>query len=145
MATQRAAIKGLLTANAAWNTLVDGGTYLREDVGRTGLSPEGASYDSSGKLKLTAVIAFSTATGKEIVRNSERRFFQVFFYHDSSFEQVALARRKAKDLLHQKQATSDAEGLNWIMWADDGPEFTADEMGGAAAAVSRYFVDYTRR
>ncbi|TXH08856.1 MAG: hypothetical protein E6R03_17520 [Hyphomicrobiaceae bacterium] len=145
MATQRAAIKGLLTANAAWNTLVDGGTYLREDVGRTGLSPEGASYDSNGKLKLTAVIAFSTATGKEIVRNSERRFFQVFFYHDSSFEQVALARRKAKDLLHQKQATSDAEGLNWIMWADDGPEFTADEMGGAAAAVSRYFVDYTRR
>ena len=145
MATQRAAIKALLTANAAWNTLVDGGTYLREDIGRTGLSSETASYDSNGKLKLTAVLVFSTATGKEIVRNSERRFFQVYFYHDSSFEQVALARRKAKDLLHQKQASSTTEGLNWIMWADDGPEFVADELGGAAAAVSRFYVDFTRR
>lgn len=145
MATQRAAVVGLLTANAGWGALVTGGTSLRESLGRTGLRPETATYDANGKLALTAVVTFGTASGKEIVRNSERRYFQVWLYHDSSYEQIALARRLAKDLLHQKQAVSDAEGLNWIMWADDGPEFVADELGGAAAAVSRYYVDYTRR
>lgn len=145
MTTQRAAVVGLLTASTSWAALVDGGTHLREDWGRTGLRPEVAAYDTNGKLKLTAVVTFGTASGKEIVRNSERRFFQVWLYHDSSYEQIALARRLAKDLLHQKQASSSTEGLNWIMWADDGPEFVADELGGAAAAVSRFYVDYTRR
>ena len=148
MAAREAAIKAVLTGNAAWTALVTGGTFVWDDLGREGLTPQKAEalgcYDTAGKLKLTAVLTFDTSTEAEIL-NSERQFFRVWLYHHDSYAQIRLGRRKAKDLLNAVQVTADNEGVALMRWVDDLREFQAAELGGALGTCSRYRVQFRRR
>jgi len=148
MASKEAAIKAALTGNAPWVALVTGGTFLFDELGTLGLTPESAEaagcYDADGKLELTAVLTFDTNTEAEIL-TSERQFFRIWYFHHDSYSLIRQARRKAKDLLDRQQVTADNEGRPLMRWVDDIREFTEDDLGGALAAASRYFVQLRRR
>lgn len=148
MAAKEAAVKALLTGSTPWTTLVTGGTFTWDDTGRLGLTPEKAAalhcYDSNGLLKLTAMLTFGTSSEANIL-TSERQFLQLWLYHDSSYGLIRQARTLAKSLLdRQRTAKTDAEGAPFLRWVDDAKEFTADELGGALACYSRYFVQFVR-
>lgn len=148
MAAKEAAIKAALTGNAGWTALVTGGTFLYEDLGRLGLTPETAEangcYDTNGKLKLTAVITFGTNSEAEIL-DSERGFFRLWLYHHSSYILIRQAQRKAKDLLNAQRVTADSVGTPLMRWVDDMPEFVADDLQGCPAGCSRFFVQLRRQ
>lgn len=148
MAAKEAAIKAVLTGNAPWAALVTGGTFLFDELGPLGLTPETAeaagSYDANGKLELTAVLTFDTSAEAEIL-GSEGIFVRLWLYHYDNYSLIRQARRKAKDLLDRKQVTADGEGSPLIRWVDDIREFTEDNLGGALAAASRYRVIFRRQ
>lgn len=148
MASKEAAIQTKLTGNAAWTALVTGGTFLFDALGTLGLTPETAEangcYDANGKLELTAVLTFDTNSEAEIL-TTERQFMRIWFYHHDSYSLIRQARRKAKDLLDRQQVTADDEGSPLLRWVDDLRDFTADELGGALAGGSRYFINLRRR
>lgn len=152
MATKEAAIKAVLTGSSSWTTLVTGGTFLWDDLGRQGLDPNRAAalgcYDQSDPdnptLKLTAVLTFSTASEREILA-SKRQFFRLWLYHENSYPLIRQAITLAYSLLNAKQVTADNEGKPLLRWVDDMQEFVADEMAGAMAGGSRYFVQLRRR
>jgi len=148
MATRAAAIKAVLTGSSAWTTLVTGGTFLWDDLGRNGLTPEVAEalgcYDADGKLELTAVLTMGTSGPAEVF-DSERGFFRVWLYHDSSYPLIRQAVRKTKDLLERTRITVTDEGTPFIRWVDDMQEFIADELGGAMAGGSRYRIQHRRQ
>lgn len=153
MATYKAAIKATLTGDATLMALLTGGIYLRDDLGRLGLHPDNtanaAAYDTlTGKLKPCAVLVFSTANEREIANYTKRRFFSIYFYDDGDYLTIEQAKRRVEVLLSPQGGTvhsaTDA-GLAATHWANDGAEFTADELGGAMGMFSRYYVDLTRR
>jgi len=139
------AIKAVLTASSSWTTLVTGGTFLFEELGRTGLTPDSAAaagcYDADGLLELTAVLTFGASTEAEIL-TSESQFMRLWLYADSSYINLRTARRLAKTLLDGVTVDASAVGYGWplLRWVDDQQEFTADELGGALACASRYRV-----
>lgn len=142
--SKESAIKAALTASSAWTTLVTGGTFLFEELGRTGLTPESAvaaGCYTDGLLDLTAVLTFGATTEAEIL-TSEAQFMRLWLYADSSYANLRSARRIAKNLLDGVTVDASATGDGWplLRWVDDQAEFTADEMGGAMACVSRYRV-----
>lgn len=142
---QRDAIKALLTANAGWNALVTGGTYLFDDLDpRLGLTIQTAQYDSLGQLLPTVVLSFNASNPTQLW-TSERRFFQLTCYDHSGYDRIEQMHRAAKDLLHRKQAVSDDEGLNFIVWAGGGAHYTEDHLKGAPAAFVRYAIEFTRK
>lgn len=148
MVTKEAAIKALLTGSTPWTTLVTGGTFTWDDTGRLGLTPEKAAalacYDTNGLLKLTAMLTFGTSAEANII-TSERQFIQLWLYHDSNYPLIRQARTLAKSLMdRQRTAKTDSEGAPFLRWANDMPEFVADELDGALAGGSRYFVQFVR-
>lgn len=151
MATKEAAVKAKLVAGTGWTTLVTGGTFNYEDLGRTGLTPDTAAaqvpscYDANGLLKLTAVLTWDTSNQKEIVRTSERQFFHLWLYHDSSYALIRQAVQLAIKTLHRVQVTADDQGLCMMHWVDRKPEAVADEMGGALMGGARFYMDFTRK
>jgi hypothetical protein len=148
MATKEAAIKAKLTGSSAWTTLVTGGTFIWDDLGRNGLDQEAAvtqgCYDTAGKLKLTAVITFGTASEREILK-SQRQFFRVFLYHDNSYPLIRQAVRLAYDTLNAQQVAADAVGSPLIRWVDDMQEYVADELDGAMAGGGRFYCQFSRK
>jgi hypothetical protein len=148
MAAKEAQIKALLTGASPWTTLVTGGTFTWDDMGRLGLTPTVAEslgcYDANGKLKLTAMLTFGTSAEANII-TSERQFLQLWLYHDSSYPLIRQALLLAKSLLDRKQTTkTDSQGAPFLRWVDDGREFVADELNGVMACYSRYFVQFVR-
>jgi hypothetical protein len=143
--SKESAIKAVLTGSTAWTTLVTGGTFLYEELGRTGLTPDSAAaagcYDANGLLELTAVLTFGATTEAEIL-TSESQFMRLWLYADSSYSNLRSARRVAKNLLDGVTVNASATGDGWplLRWVDDQQEFTADELGGAMACASRYRV-----
>lgn len=145
MATKEAAVKALLTGSSGWTALVAAAdTYVDSDLGRLGLTPDIARVDANGKLKNAAVIVFGTSSPAEIPQSTERQFFTVWFYADSSIADLRTIRRKAKDLLHRKQVTTDTEGCPFLFWVDDTQPRPDDSMGGALACSSRYAIKFSR-
>lgn len=148
MAAKEAAIRDYLKAQSGWTTLVTGGTFLWDELGRNGLEPESAEangcYDSNGLLKLTAVLTFEGSSEAEIL-TSERGFMRVWLYHQSSYDSIRQAKRKAKDLLDRYQVASSDEGKPLLRWVDDMKDFTADTLGGALAGCSRYAIRLRRK
>ncbi len=146
MATMRAAVKAKLTGDSTLMATLTGGVHDADDLDRTGLTPETAGvYDSLGKLKPCSVIRWRGSDMKEIVANSERRFFEVWLYEDRGWNNIETAKRRIKTLLHRKQVASSNEGLCFMSWAGDLGEFVDDEMGGASADRLRFYIDYTRK
>lgn len=138
------AIKAVLTGSTAWTTLVTGGTFLYEELGRTGLTPDSAAAAgcyADGLLELTAVLTFGASTEAEIL-TSESQFMRLWLYADSSYTNLRAARRVAKNLLDGVTVDASATGDGWplLRWVEDQQEFTADELGGAMACSSRYRV-----
>lgn len=150
MASKESLIKSILTVSSTWTTLVTGGTFLYDDLGRVGLDMTAAEangcYDSSThKLKLTAVLTFGQSTEAEVL-GSESEFIRLWVYHDNAFATIRQAKRIAKNLF-DKTITSKTtdEGTILIRWVDDMPDFTADELGGALAGCSRYRILFRRQ
>lgn len=148
MSAKEVSIPALLTASSSWTTLVTGGTFTWDTTGRQGFEPNTAAalgcYDTSGKLKLTAVLTFGVANEAEILK-SEVGFMRLWLYHDSSYALIRQARRLAKNLLDGKQVVSDSEGAPLLRWVDDLQEFVADELEGAMAGGSRYAIRLRRQ
>lgn len=142
MTTLRAAIAAALTGNSSWTTLVTGGTKWYEDWGANGLEPETGSYDTNGKLKLSAVLTMSARNPAEIVNTSERGIVKLWLYHDSSFELVEQAQDLAKTILNKTRITVTGKGTPMLVFRDHLQEFTADELADAVAGCSRYTVQY---
>ena len=138
MATLKAAIKTALTGNASWAALVTGGTAWRDEWGRNGLEPETAVYDTNGKLKLSAVLTFSTETEAEIAGSSARGFFQLWVYHDSDTSLLTQAHDLARSILNNTRITADNHGTPLIRWVSTQDEFKADELSGAMGRYARY-------
>src|SRR5262245_35610722 len=97
MASQEAAIKSLLTSNGTWTALLTGGTYLWDDLGNQGATPEnlqtaGAYHPTTGALRPTAVITFSTEQPHvDIPTIAEERFFSVWLYDQIGFTNIRTA------------------------------------------------------
>lgn len=147
MATKETAIRDLLKASGAWTGLVTGGTYILDELGRTGLSMNSlpaAAKDANGALKLTCVITFGASAEAEVSGNTQRGFFTLWLYHYSDYSVIRQARRKAKDLLDRKQVSTTDEGSPFLFWVNDAPEYREDELGGALACYSRYAVQFGR-
>lgn len=149
MATKETAVRDLLKANAGWTSLVTGGTYILDELGRTGLSLETlptAAKDAtlSGALKLVCVITFGTSIEAEVL-TSENQFMTLWFYHHSDRALIKQARRKAKDLLDRQQVTTTTEGHPLIRWVNDLGDFNEDELRGAMAGASRYRLIFSRQ
>lgn len=145
MATRAAAIKAVLTGSAQWTALCAATeTYLLDDLGRMGLTPEVAAVDSAGKLKNSCVITFNTSIPAELPQTSERVFVNLYFFTDSSYPTLRLMQRKAKDLLHRKQIKADTEGAPFLVWVNDTAERPDESMGGALSCSSRYIVQFRR-
>jgi hypothetical protein len=142
MATLREAIKTALTGDGSWTALVTGGTKFREEWGRNGLEPETASYDTSGKLKLSCVLTFSTRVPAEIPNDSKRTYVHLWLYHDSSYELIQQAQDLARTILNKKQVAVTGKETPLLFWLNDGAEFTAEELQGAAGGMSRFAVQY---
>lgn len=148
MATKETAIRDLLKASSAWTTLVSGGTYILDELGRTGLTMETlptAAKDATlgGALKLVCVITFGTSTEAEVL-TTERQFMTLWFYHFSDYTLIRQARRKAKDLLNRVTVTTSTEGTPLLFWINDGQEYREDTLKGAVACYSRYAVQFGR-
>lgn len=143
MATLEANVKAALTGSAAWVALVAGGTYLLDDLPRTGLTPDGASYDSGGKLRPTCVITMETESEDTVLR-TERRFFRLYCYTDADFATLRSMKRMAKSLLDGKRIASDNESYALARYVDSVREYYDDSMAGAAAASVRFYLLYRR-
>lgn len=142
----REAVKAALEADSALNAILTGGIFDAGELDRVGLTPSTPGlYDNQGQLKSCAVIRWRTSDLKEIVANSERRFFEVWLFEDRGWEDIENAKRRIKALLHRKQVVSANEGLCFMNWAGDLGEFVDDEMGGASADRLRFTIDYTRK
>lgn len=136
---ERDAILAALTASASWTALVlAANTKFRESWGANGLEPSNASYDANGKLVATAVLSFSTRSPSNITHFGERAFFRLWVYHDRDANLVQSALYAARRILDNKIITADNHGTPLLQWVDDLGDFTADELGGAAACGSRY-------
>lgn len=142
MTTLRAAILATLTASSSWTTLVNGGTNWFEGWGRNGLEPDTFVVDSNGRLKLSCVLTMGTRGKAEIDDSTERGFVRVWLYHDTSYELVEQAQDLAKTLLHKKQIAVTGKHTPMLVFVDHLQEFSAQELGGAAAGCSRYTVQY---
>lgn len=140
--TLRQGILAALTGNSGWTSLVTGGTKWYEAWGDNGLEPTTALYDTNGRLLLSCVLTMGTRQPAEIQNTSYRGFLRLWFYHDSSFELVEQAQDLAFTLLNKTRITVTGKGTPLLYWVDNMQEFTAQELSDAAAAGSRYALQY---
>lgn len=149
MATLREAVKAALVGDAALMALLTGGLKDWDELGRLGLAPETAAYESDGiRLKPQAVLTWSTSSPSLTTygpTQGERRFCQVWFYTHASYSTIEAAQKRTKVVLNRLRVSATDWGLTMLHFVDDGPDFVADELKGAFAASSRYFVERTRR
>lgn len=140
--TLRQGIVAALTGNSGWTTLVTGGTKFYEDYGPNGLEPNTSVVDSNGRLKLTCVLTMGARQPAEIKNASYRGFVKLWVYHDSSYELVEQAQDLAFTLLNKTRVTVTGKGTPMLYWVDNLQEFSAQELGDAAAGCSRYALQY---
>lgn len=153
MATLSVAIKSALTGAVAWTTLVTGSTYLLDDLGVNGLTPDKLTYDANGRMRLTAVINWSAGTPAEIVHRTYRRFFYVRLFGDpvNGFVNIRAAQRLLQlpnydgGVLHRARVVSDTEGHALIAFVNVGTEYYDEELNGACASFSRLVAEYRQR
>lgn len=146
MATQRAAIKALLTANATWlSTVGAANTKWWDEWGRTGLEPATATYDANGRLQICVVLKYGANTMRELWPIGALRFLQIYFYHDSSYETLLTVQNLARSILNRQTVVYDTGRQGYLEWVSDSAEFIADELGGAVGMYSRYALVHTQR
>ena len=145
MATQRNALRTYLEADGTLTGVLTGGIYDASELDRNGLSPLDLSTDSVGRMQPVMVIRWRGASAKEIIRHSERRFVEFYFYDDSGYANIESAKARLKALLdgYNLGGTQDAK-MNTFHWVNDLGEFVAEEYEGAASDRSTYYVDYSR-
>lgn len=146
MATQRDALRVYLEADPTLTGILTGGIYDASELDQNGLPDGGLLMDARGRYLPWVVIRWRTANATEIIRHSERRFVEVYFYDQTGYANIEAAKRQVKALLdgHPVGGADDAQ-MNTFHWVSDLGDFVADEYEGAAADRSTYYVDYTRK
>ncbi len=148
MATLRQAVLSALTGDSTLMTILTGGVGDWDTLGRTGLTPGNAVYETDDvRLKPQAVVSYSTeipALEPYGTRQGRRRFMQLWVYSNSSYATIDSALRRAEVVLHRLQVTTDDAHTALLIYVNDGPDFIADELEGALARYSRYYLQFSR-
>jgi hypothetical protein len=147
MASQRASLKAFLKADAVLAELLPGGGFDTDDFDWDEGGADGIPRGSNGvTISPFFYIRWRTSVPKEVVRSSERKLCEIYVYQQAGHERLDQALARIKTLLHRQQIAGDSRGVNMFHWQTDISELPpAQELGGAAGAMTRYYVDYTRR
>jgi len=142
----RTDLRETLEGDATLVAILTGGIYDASELPQDGLTPEAApgAYAANGvTLKPCAVLRFRNMNETEIVGNSRRRFFEIYFYQHVGQAQIDIAQARCRALLHpHKQFTTSSDQFYYTTWVDDLGDLVADELNGAAMSFSRYYIDY---
>ena len=143
MATLRETLKTFLNADSSLTTLLTGGVLDATEL------PKGASAirdvpNDGLKIKPFAMLRWRSTSEKEIIGLTERRGLDIYLYqHRGGYATIDSAKRRIKTLLRRKQLSADdADGAMFHWDGHDLDEFSADELGGASACMTRFYVDY---
>jgi hypothetical protein len=142
MATMRAALRNFLNADATLTTLLPGG-FLDANSLPSEWSISDVPHDGA-MITPFAVLRWRGATPKEvyITDMTERRSVEIYIYQHRGYDLIEQAKRRIKTILHRTQIAADDADVCMFHWNNDLGEFTAKEIGGAAAEMSRFYVDY---
>lgn len=144
MASIQTALRQTLEGHTPLTMILTGGIFDAGELGRQGLRPDTAGLYNGQALNPCAVIRWRGAAEFRPHFAAEKRYFEIYFYEDDGNLNIEEALRLTKNLLHRNQIEADNGGLWWVNWVSDFGEFTAPELGGAAANLSRYEVIYLR-
>jgi hypothetical protein len=145
MATQREALKSYLEADGTLASFLTGGWMDGNDFEER-LQQNKIPRESDGtRIKPFGVIRWRTSRPTEIVRSSERRTLEMYFYQQTGFEIIESAIKRTKAILHRKQIQSDTEGLCMYHWQQHIGEIPAEELGFVSCELVRFYTDFTRR
>ena len=142
MATLRETLKTFLNADTLLAALLTGGVLDSSDL------PEGASSirdvpHEGAKIKPFAMLRWRGTTNKEVMGLTERRTVEIYLYQHRGFTTIERAKRRIKTILHRTQLPAADASIAMFHWSGlDTGEFPANELGGASADMSRYYVDY---
>lgn len=148
MATLRAAVLARLQADVPLTTLLTGGINDRDTLGREGLTMSTAALQSDGvSIKPQAVLTWSTETPEmeTFGTRGRRRFASVWAYSHASYALVEAALRAAEDVLHRSLVATDDAGQVLLVYANDGPDFLAEELSNAFGRFARFYIQMGRR
>jgi len=141
----RAAVQAALAGDAAIAAVVGARVYVRD-------SNEGAvsklwtpeAFDAEGDVLPTLAVTIETARRDDAAGGDRHKInalvtIAVWAYQQRGYDQIKLALRSAKRLLHRRPLTPVADPWRWLdtYWSDDSAELIDPELG-ASLMVSRY-------
>lgn len=146
MATLRETLKTYLNADTALKALLTGGVLDADDLPKGAASIRDVPH-VGGQVTPFAVIRWGGVSPKEITvsTRTERRSVEIYLYQHRGYGTIESAKRRLKALLHRKALPATDAGIAMFHWAQDTGEFPADELGGASADMSRFYVDYVSK
>ena len=145
MASLRDALTAFLNADATLTALLTGGVLDASDLPQGDMGIKDVPH-SGAKILPFAVIRWRGTTGTEIVGRTERRSLEIYFYQHRGYDVIEPAKRRVKKILSRTKIPADDAKLCMFHWAKiDLGDFSARELGGASADMSRYYVDVSRK
>ena len=147
MATLEAGLKTFLNADAALAAILTGGILdTDDDLFREDVSASKAPRETDGvTLKPFAFIRWRTELPTEIRAYSERHTLEIYLYQHAGYVTIRQAKARLKALLDRKTIASDNYGMGMFHWRGGTNEFPAVELGNASGAITRWYVDVTRK
>jgi hypothetical protein len=148
VATLREAVLDVVQADAPLNAILMGGVYDRDELGREGLTLSNVQFEADGvSIKPTGVLTWGVETPEleGYGTRGRRRFASVWVYSHDSYSTIEAALRAAEDALHRTQVATDDAGTVLLVYANDGPDFQAEELGNAFGRFARFYIVMGRR
>ena len=139
MATMRDALRAFLNADATLTALLPGGF-----VDANSLPSEWSISDvprDGAMITPFAVLRWRGAVPTEIDL-SERRTVEIYIYQHKGYDIIEQAKRRIKTILNRTKVSSDDAGICMYHKLPDLHDFSAEEIGGAAASGCKFYTDY---
>ncbi|MEM4406014.1 MAG: hypothetical protein QXS68_03120 [Candidatus Methanomethylicaceae archaeon] len=135
-------VVSILTSSASWNSLITGGTYSSDVLGRQGISytnPVLSSSFSGSSIKPIAFVTVRNSLLTDEIRDEEAQaasvisIVEIHLYQDDGTSIIEDAEDIAFGLLHDRRTDTGIYMLSDIV----GPRY-AEELAGAFHLVLRY-------
>lgn len=131
----KSALYTLLTNDATLMAILTGGLeYQVVEITRQG-SPN--CFDTSGEIKPCALLKLNTDVPFGEHYQSSRLTFNLYWYQLNGYDQIDLARARARTLLHRQKITPTT-GTCWEIHHDNDVLDQEDQALRCAMSMSRY-------
>ena len=151
MATIESDLRTFLEADGTLTGILTGGIYDASELDQNLLTPSTPGLYTSAtvpKLKPCLLIRWAEKNPSEVVDKSRRQFVNFFVYEHRGYANINAAIGRLFDILNRKKVTvtnGSTRRAHQFHWDGDAGEYVAEELNGAAANRSTYYVDFTRR